>query len=568
MHRLSKPAPGGRRRRPWPLFAILACLCILAAPVSPAGADDPAAALYQPGRVDVIRMTLEPAALGELEAEPQEYVVGTFSLAETNGTPDGVGGFSAPRKVEVRLKGSASFKDLSEKAAFKLKFKAADAYLGLRKMTLNNMVEDQSMTHEALAYAAFRAAGVPAPRTSFAYVYLNGVDYGLHLDLETLDKVALEKRFGPFQSPPQHLYEGEDGADVRAGEDLARFEVDEGDDAELSDLENLVVAANSGGPGPWSTAVAPFADLTEMTRMWAVEKYVGQYDGYASGVNSFQPNNYYLYSDPAGRFQMLPTGMDEAWQQRNHLAFDEAWGLLFSRCLGDPACLATYRDSLAASCEAIGGVGLDGLAAATAELLAPWQQLEQGNGARHEYDLETIAREVGNTRDFIATRAAEVEDWLGGPCGPTAPAGPVPSPPVGPASPPPVLPADPGPSAAAPAAGSAPMLAAAPALKVGRARYARGAISTPIALAGAGTVVQRATITTKDGPILACSGRWEVGAAGRLDATCPLTARAERRLQRRWLRVTFLTRFDSAAGERQSATRRVALPRLDADASR
>ena len=32
-------------------------------------------------------------------------------------------------------------------------------------MTLNNMVQDESMIHETLGYAILRAAGIPAPRT-------------------------------------------------------------------------------------------------------------------------------------------------------------------------------------------------------------------------------------------------------------------------------------------------------------------------------------------------------------------------------------------------------------------
>ena len=33
----------------------------------------------------------------------------------------------------------------------------------------------------------------------------------------------------------------------------------------------------------WSGRVAPLADLGEMTRMWAVEKFIGHWDGYAGG---------------------------------------------------------------------------------------------------------------------------------------------------------------------------------------------------------------------------------------------------------------------------------------------
>jgi hypothetical protein len=55
------------------------------------------------------------------------------------------------------------------------------------------------------------------------------------------------------------------------------------------------------------------ADLGEMTRMWAGEQYIGHWDGYSvrTGVN--WPNNYYLHSDEAGRFSMLPTGIDQTF---------------------------------------------------------------------------------------------------------------------------------------------------------------------------------------------------------------------------------------------------------------
>ena len=70
----------------------------------------------------------------------------------------------------------------------------------------------------------------------------------------------------------------------------------------------------------------------------------------------FQPNNYYLYSDPAGRFQMLPWGTDETCERR--LPFDGPAGLLFDKCLADPACAALYREELGGA-RRDPGLGLD-----------------------------------------------------------------------------------------------------------------------------------------------------------------------------------------------------------------
>lgn len=59
--------------------------------------------------------------------------------------------------------------------------------------------------------------------------------------------------------------------------------------------------------------MAAVADLEEMTRMWATEKYIGQWDGYAGkDGDPWLPNDYYLYSDPTGRFQMMPWGTTKA----------------------------------------------------------------------------------------------------------------------------------------------------------------------------------------------------------------------------------------------------------------
>jgi hypothetical protein len=370
-------------------------------------AGDPPAAMYDPGTVNVIRLTLPPASKQKLEADPDgEYVEGTFSMATTGGTPETVGSFSDPAMVGIRLKGKyGSFRDLAHKAGFKIKFNFENEagvkgkkFLGLKKMTLNNMVQDTSMIHERLAYEAFRATGVPSPRTGYAYLEVNGEDFGLHLNIETTDDVALEKRIGAFQ----HLYEGAYGSDVAPG-GAGSFEIDEGDEEDVGDLNALIAAVNGTSPADFSDRVAPYADLVEMTRMWAVERYLAHWDGYTT------KNNYYLVSDPSGRFQMLPWGTDQTWV--GDLGFDGGGGLLFSKCLEDPSCAALYRKSLRQAQIAIDATRFDALASATGTLLAPWGEKEFDND-RREHNPTEIAAAVESTRSFIASRPAGVAAWL------------------------------------------------------------------------------------------------------------------------------------------------------------
>lgn len=365
--------------------------------------------LYKTDTVVVIDLQLEQTAVEALEAEPDEYVEAEFRIAETDGTPEGVGIYTAPLTVGVRLKGSTgSFKGLDKKAAFKVKFDEFvdnQTFLGLEKLTLNNMAQDPSMVHEALVYPAFRAAGVPAPHTGYAYVYLNGIDYGLHLNLEPWDKIALEKRFGAFQNPPQHLYEGGPGLDLEPGK-AADYEVDEGKSKTRTDLEALITAANATEPS-FTPRLAPVADLEEMVAMWAAERYLGHWDGYTGGF----PNNYYLYSEPSGVFQMLPSGTDQtlgSWWY----SFTSKGGLLFNQCLAEEACYAAYLKALEAVEETTTALDLSKEAKALAALLAPWQEQEAEESERAPFDLDFIEEEFKATLKFLAKRPQVLADWL------------------------------------------------------------------------------------------------------------------------------------------------------------
>ncbi|HET9197572.1 MAG TPA: CotH kinase family protein [Solirubrobacterales bacterium] len=369
--------------------------------------------MYRPGVVNVIKLELPEASYEALQESPEgDYQPGTFSMAVTDGTPDGIGAFSPPLEAQIRLKGSGSFRPLGQKAAFKVKFAKKTPFHGLRKMTLNNMVQDVSMVHEALSYRLFHVLGVPASRTSYAEVWVNGVNYGLHTNIESLDKVALEKRFGTFEDPPQHLYEGEYNADITAGR-ISLLEVDEGDEKDRSDLNALAAASNNPG-GDWSDAVAPHANLVEMTRMWMGEKYIGHVDGYAGEANTNRPNNFYLYSDPAGQFRMLPWGTDQTWVF--NAPFGTAGGSLFTKCIADASCLALYKAAGHRALQIVPELDLNGMASCLATRLAPWQKREPAAMAPNSPGA--ISSAVTATKGFLNAERSRLATYLGVPAPP------------------------------------------------------------------------------------------------------------------------------------------------------
>lgn len=434
-------------------------------PAAAAGgpAPDLAGWMFDPGKVVGIDLSLPQSSIDALNADPDEYRDATFTLTTTGAT-------YGPLAVGARLKGGlGSFRDLSGKAAFKLRFN--QRFLGLEKLTLNNMVQDDSMVHEVLAYDLFRAAGVAAPRAGYAYVRVNGADYGVYLNVETPDRVFLPRWF----ASTRHLLEGEYGADAtpaRAG----RFEVDEGSESDLSDLDALVAAVDDG-TRDFSDRMAPVADLAQMARMWAVEKYAGHWDGYATNFGPLHPNNYYLHSDDAGRFSMLPWGTDQTWV--THESFDQAGGEMFVRCRADASCDALYRAAVRDVRALVPGLDLEARATAVAALLRPHQEADP----RREQSMDEIDAAVAATRAFLASRPAEVDAWLAPPAGP------------GPGSPAGSSPAEAGAVAASGPPGGAPAPAAVPSpLRFGRPRLDGWDVVTRVATPGAGRLGQRATI--------------------------------------------------------------------------
>jgi spore coat protein CotH len=534
--------------------AVVAAFLALWVPLAQA---DEAAQMYDPSTVDAIELTLPQASQEALEAEPPsaDYVEGFLTLRETAGTPGSEGSpVINAMKVGIRLKGNVggSFRPLKTgKAAFKIKcnFVKGEKCLGLKKMTLNNMVQDPSMLHETLAYASFRAAGVPASRTGFAYVKVNGKDFGLYLNLETLDDVSLKRLFGSFDDETQHLYEGEQGDDVFPGGEVG-FEVDEGSKVDISDLEALIKATNEGGTEPFSSRVGSYADVTEMTKMWAVEKYIDHWDGYAGHTDPAQagerPNNYYLYSDPTGRFQMLPWGTDQAWiptidveTSGREVTFDGPGGILFNKCLEDEECFRAYWKALRDATDAIAVLDPHGLAEDTADLLAPWQTKEIADG-RSEYDATEIKEDkygVDTTLAFIAGRRAEAEEWLAA-HKPVEPV--VPNPTVNPGNSGPTPPSNP----------------AQPGLLFERAKRSGHRLTIHVQVPGPGKVTLRATFKAGKKRKQACSTDKRAQAAGPFTLRCILSGPALERLASGPLRLKLTV--TTAGG---AVVQRVRLPR-------
>ena len=245
-----------------------------------------------------------------------------------------------PYKVGVHLKGAwGSWRDITGKAAFKIKMNAfvkGQTFFGITKMTLNNMVQDNSYIHETLTYRLFRAVGVPAPRTGFADVTLNGINYGLHINVETLDPTMLKR----WNITSSQMIKGAVPTfpDLWPGSETS-FAIESGIKDSYSSLTALI-AANQLDGDAWWQRINQIADMKEMTLEWATELYTGHWDGYV-----LNKNNYFINFDDAGIATILPWGTDQTWN--GSYDFFSSSALMVNKCFNSTECHELYLQSLA-----------------------------------------------------------------------------------------------------------------------------------------------------------------------------------------------------------------------------
>lgn len=303
-------------------------------PLSYAEGADPAAPLFDPLKIYRVDLTASANAVNAVNADTthQTFQPGTVLIS-------GNGLSMEPIDIAWRLKGYlGSFRTLDRKAAFKIKIDFDTAHksqrlLGLKKLTLNNMVQDPTMAHEATAYKMFREMNIPAPRVGYARVYLNGIDYGLHAIVETVDSAML-KRWFPVTS---HLYEGTMPQDL-----VLPIKLQHDIGAKTSDTLITAVAEASKLTGiTWWNRFKTLVDVNEVTRMWATEVYIGHWDGYGVGRN-----NYYVHFDGDGKMRLLPWGTDMTFENTVSLRSPLIKGTLLKKCFTVTACKTMYLNAL------------------------------------------------------------------------------------------------------------------------------------------------------------------------------------------------------------------------------
>ncbi len=109
----------------------------------------------------------------------------------------------AYKNTGIRAKGNTSLSMVSEygnnRYSFKAEFDHYDntkTYYGLDKLSLNNIIQDNTYMKDYLSYQMMNFAGASAPLCSYVYLTVNGEDWGLYLAVEGVEESFLDRNYG------------------------------------------------------------------------------------------------------------------------------------------------------------------------------------------------------------------------------------------------------------------------------------------------------------------------------------------------------------------------------------
>ena len=322
--------------------------------------------LFDAGRVHTLDIIMDGWEDFLSGCEDKEYAACTLVI-------DG----EACRNVAIRAKGNSSLSTVSSygnnRYSFKVEFDhydGANTYHGLDKLSLNNLIQDNTLMKDFLCYQLMGAFGVAAPLCSYVSITVNGELWGLYLAVEGVEDAFLRRNYGtdagelykpdslssggdrggsfdpadlagsfdpaafddggapPFEDPPQRPGGGEDGGQRGGGPggmggmggmgsgDVKLQYADGDPDSYPNIFDNAKTAVTDQDKDRLIAALkalggeeaAGAVDVEQVLRYFVVHGFVCNGDSYTGGM----VHNYYLYEED-GRLAMIPWDYNQAF---------------------------------------------------------------------------------------------------------------------------------------------------------------------------------------------------------------------------------------------------------------
>ncbi|MBM3318503.1 MAG: CotH kinase family protein, partial [Candidatus Eisenbacteria bacterium] len=250
----------------------------------------------QASPLPLCRIDIDPDSLALLNIDPEQDVYYGCTV-----TLDGV-----VYPAGVRYRGNVVRK-LSKKS-YKIRLASGYEFEGRTKLNCNSAMCDPVLARESLSMGLFRAAGVPAPRTWWRALVLNGEYIGAYCDVEQVDKRFLIHH---GLDDDANVYKCQDRLVVLPDYDsyVQAYEKETNESGSYNDLIWFIETLNYTPDESFYETFIDFFDFDGFLNYFATLTLINDGDAIFK--------NYFLYHDLDGDlWKILPWDKDLTWGVR------------------------------------------------------------------------------------------------------------------------------------------------------------------------------------------------------------------------------------------------------------
>ncbi|MFZ5482304.1 MAG: CotH kinase family protein [Myxococcota bacterium] len=358
---------------------------------------DPTVAVFDPDRVHVIALEMDATSWLDVRDNP---------WAETWHVADFRFGDERVETIGIRAFGQGS--EIAGKPSLKLSFDKwveGQEWRDLDELKLDNSSQDVGFLNERLATAILRRFGVPAARTGWARVEVNGEPAGFFVILESIDDRFVERWFGHDDGVLYGMNSGYWGQGLNPMQDgLTWYEPQTSVDGDGTDLVALAEVVAGGSDAELAAAL----DLTAFARESVARSAMGSMDAFSA-----DGNNFYLYDDH-GVWHPVPWDFDVdlgGYYFSTALTVDASQPWATSPWSYNAVTGADYEDPVLKRNLAL-GLDVDALIAELTEGAMAWETVDAEAAAAAALIRDDVYADVLGYGPSFDQRAADVRLWL------------------------------------------------------------------------------------------------------------------------------------------------------------
>lgn len=222
--------------------------------------------------------------------------------------------------IDVKLKGNSSYNYPSVKKSMKVglnEFVSGKDIDDINKFNLNNCFKDPTFLREKMMLDFLNLYQYPAPRCTYARVYLNNQYWGLYTMVEEVNKDFLK---GWYNFKNGNLFKGDPSGDLKwLGTNPAlyypKYELKTNETLnDWSDLVRFINVINNTPAQNFYDSLESYLNTHEFIYEWAISNLFVNLDSYLG-----TGHNYYIYHDSlSGKFRYITWDVNEAFGNFNY----------------------------------------------------------------------------------------------------------------------------------------------------------------------------------------------------------------------------------------------------------